>query len=104
RMMAARCALLLLCCMVLLQVVGARYLLSCPKGWSYYKLNCFRYFPQRRTWEEAEVKCQNSYSGAHLAWVEEPKEAATLSRVIMYYQRTQPVWLGLHYFPQKLQS
>ncbi|XP_010714004.1 regenerating islet-derived protein 4 [Meleagris gallopavo] len=99
-MMAARCALLLLCCMVLLQVVGARYLLSCPKGWSYYKLNCFRYFPQRRTWEEAEAQCQNSYSGAHLAWVEEPKEAATLSRVIMYYQRTQPVWLGLHYLRQ----
>lgn len=47
-----------------------------------------------------QAQCQNSYSGAHLAWVEEPKEAATLSRVIMYYQRTQPVWLGLHYLRQ----
>uniref|UniRef100_A0A8C3LQ51 C-type lectin domain-containing protein n=1 Tax=Chrysolophus pictus TaxID=9089 RepID=A0A8C3LQ51_CHRPC len=44
--------------------------------------------------------CQNSYSGGHLAWVEEPKEAATLSQVVMYYQRTQPVWLGLHYLRQ----
>ncbi|NXJ05726.1 REG4 protein, partial [Odontophorus gujanensis] len=79
---------------------GARYLVNCPEGWSYYKLSCFRYFRQHRTWEEAEEHCQNSYTGAHLAWVEEPKEAATLSLVISYYQRTQPVWLGLHYLRQ----
>lgn len=42
-----------------------------------------------------QAQCQSSYSGAHLVWVEEPKEAVTLRRVISYYQRSQPVWFGL---------
>ncbi|NXC46940.1 REG4 protein, partial [Penelope pileata] len=81
-------------------VADVKYLLDCPKGWSYYKLNCFRYFRQLLTWDEAEAHCQSSHSGAHLAWVEDAKEAATLRLVISYYQRTQPVWLGLHYLEQ----
>ncbi|NWY52108.1 REG4 protein, partial [Chionis minor] len=76
---------------------GARYIDYCPGGWYYYKLNCFRYFMQLRTWEEAEAQCQASHASAHLAWVEEPQEASTLRKVISYYQRVQPVWLGLHY-------
>ncbi|NXK52614.1 REG4 protein, partial [Chauna torquata] len=77
-----------------------RYLLNCPGGWSYYKLSCFKYFRQLHTWDEAEAQCQSSHSGAHLAWVEEPNEAATLRKVISYYQRSQPVWLGLRYLQQ----
>ncbi|NXW29183.1 REG4 protein, partial [Phaetusa simplex] len=76
---------------------GARYIDYCPEGWSYYKLSCFRYFSQLRTWDEAERQCQASHAGAHLAWVEEPREATTLQKVISYYQRAQPVWVGLLY-------
>ncbi|KFP87648.1 Regenerating islet-derived protein 4, partial [Acanthisitta chloris] len=57
---------------------GARYIDYCPDGWSYYKLNCFKYFPDVRTWDEAE-------------------EAATLRKSISYYQRVQSVWVGLRY-------
>uniref|UniRef100_A0A8C8A5P6 C-type lectin domain-containing protein n=1 Tax=Otus sunia TaxID=257818 RepID=A0A8C8A5P6_9STRI len=89
---AARLALLLLGCVGLLR--PADY---CPKGWSYYKLSCFRYFRQVRSWDEAERQCQASHASAHLAWVEEPREAATLRKVISYYQRIQPVWVGLRY-------
>ncbi|NXJ96941.1 REG4 protein, partial [Corythaixoides concolor] len=103
---------------------GARYIDYCPEGWYYYKLNCFKYFSQLQSWDEAEVsppgyahgqgtpclpgvpwhqrlspqeQCQASQTSAHLAWVEEPQEATTLQKVISYYQRVQPVWLGLHY-------
>ncbi|NXU49699.1 REG4 protein, partial [Turnix velox] len=76
---------------------GARSIDYCPEGWYYYKLSCFRYFSQPQTWEEAERQCQTSYSGAHLAWVEEPREATTLQKAISYYQRVQHVWIGLHY-------
>ncbi|KFQ38810.1 Regenerating islet-derived protein 4, partial [Mesitornis unicolor] len=76
---------------------GARYINYCPEGWNYYKLSCFRYFRELRTWDEAERQCQANHASAHLAWVEEPKEAATLQRVVSYYQRVQPVWLGLRY-------
>uniref|UniRef100_A0A8C4J0Z5 Rerating family member 4 n=1 Tax=Dromaius novaehollandiae TaxID=8790 RepID=A0A8C4J0Z5_DRONO len=88
----ARLALLLLGCTGLLRT---RYLLHCPKGWSYYKLSCFKYFRQLQSWDEAEAQCQASEPGAHLAWVEEPREAATLRKVVSYYQRSQPVWIGL---------
>ncbi|XP_064004359.1 regenerating islet-derived protein 4 [Pogoniulus pusillus] len=94
---AARLGVLLLGCLGLLQPAGARHIDYCPQGWSYYKSSCFKYFSQPQTWDEAERHCQASYTGAHLAWVEEPREAATLKRVISYYQRVQPVWLGLHY-------
>ncbi|NXG69186.1 REG4 protein, partial [Baryphthengus martii] len=76
---------------------GARYIDYCPKGWSYYKFNCFKYFSQPQSWDEAERQCQTSHAGAHLVWVEEPQEAATLRKAISYYQRAQPVWLGLRY-------
>uniref|UniRef100_A0A8B9MS90 Regenerating family member 4 n=1 Tax=Accipiter nisus TaxID=211598 RepID=A0A8B9MS90_9AVES len=76
---------------------GSRYVSYCPKGWFYYKLSCFGYFRQPQSWDEAERECQSKHPGAHLAWVEEPREVATLQRIISYYQRVKPVWLGLHY-------
>ncbi|NXN74467.1 REG4 protein, partial [Himantopus himantopus] len=79
---------------------GARYIDYCPTGWSYYKFSCFKYFSQPQTWDEAERQCQASHAGAHLAWVEERREATTLRKVISYYQRAQPVWLGLRYGPK----
>ncbi|XP_075567603.1 regenerating islet-derived protein 4 [Pelecanus crispus] len=94
---AARLTLLLLGCAGLLRPAGARYINYCPEGWSYYKLSCFRYFRQLLSWDEAERQCQASQAGAHLVWVEEPQEAATLQKVISYYQRMQPVWVGLRY-------
>ncbi|NWV77367.1 REG4 protein, partial [Dasyornis broadbenti] len=72
-----------------------RYINYCPDGWSYYKLSCFKYFLEPRTWDEAERQCQAIHKSAHLAWVEEPHEAVTLGRAISYYQRVQPVWIGL---------
>ncbi|NXA06778.1 REG4 protein, partial [Sapayoa aenigma] len=74
-----------------------RYISYCPNGWSYYKLNCFKYFRDARTWDEAERQCQAIQDGAHLAWVEEHQEAVTLQKTISYYQRVRSVWLGLRY-------
>ncbi|NXL43539.1 REG4 protein, partial [Podilymbus podiceps] len=76
---------------------GSRFIDYCPKGWSYYRLSCFRYFRQLQSWDEAEKQCQARHASAHLAWVEEPREAATLQKVISYYQRVRPVWFGLRY-------
>ncbi|CAN8217997.1 unnamed protein product [Coccothraustes coccothraustes] len=92
---AARLALLLLGCVGLLRPAEGRYINYCPDGWSYYKLSCFKYFPEPRSWDEAESRCQDVKKGAHLAWVEDAREAATLRRTISYHQRVQPVWIGL---------
>uniref|UniRef100_A0A8C3M6U1 Uncharacterized protein n=1 Tax=Geospiza parvula TaxID=87175 RepID=A0A8C3M6U1_GEOPR len=91
---AARLALLLLGCVGLLRPLG-EYIGYCPAGWSYYKLSCFKYFSEPRSWDEAESRCQDVKKGAHLAWVEDDLEAATLRRTIFYYQHVQPVWIGL---------
>ncbi|NXY92028.1 REG4 protein, partial [Alcedo cyanopectus] len=48
-------------------------------------------------WFSPQSQCQASHAGGHLAWVDEPQEATTLQKVISYYQRVQPVWLGLRY-------
>ncbi|NWV16319.1 REG4 protein, partial [Origma solitaria] len=74
-----------------------RYINYCPDGWYYYKLSCFKYFLDPLTWDEAERQCQTVQEGAHLAWVEEAQEAATLGRAVSYYQRVQPVWIGLQH-------
>ncbi|NWZ10519.1 REG4 protein, partial [Agelaius phoeniceus] len=74
---------------------GGRYIGYCPDGWSYYLLSCFKYFPESRSWDEAESRCQDVEKGAHLAWVENAHEAATMRRIISYYQSVQPVWIGL---------
>ncbi|XP_051481234.1 regenerating islet-derived protein 4 [Apus apus] len=94
---AAKLALLLLGCAGLLWPAGAQYIDYCPKGWSYYKLSCLKYFSHPQTWDEAERQCQASHPGAHLAWVQDPHEAVTLRKLISYYQRVQPVWIGLRY-------
>ncbi|NWI59610.1 REG4 protein, partial [Calyptomena viridis] len=76
---------------------GGRYISYCPSSWSYYKLNCFKYFRDLQTWDEAERQCQAIQDGAHLAWVEEHQEAVVLRNTISYYQRVRSVWLGLRY-------
>ncbi|NXI77609.1 REG4 protein, partial [Rhipidura dahli] len=72
-----------------------RYINYCPDGWYYYRLSCFKYFPDPRTWDDAERQCQDIQKGAHLAWVEDHFEGLTLARAVSYYQRVQPVWIGL---------
>ncbi|NXL21503.1 REG4 protein, partial [Setophaga kirtlandii] len=72
-----------------------RYIGYCPAGWSYFSLNCFKYFSEPLSWDEAESRCHDAKKGAHLAWVENAHEAATLARTISYYQHVQPVWIGL---------
>ncbi|NWV10861.1 REG4 protein, partial [Ptilonorhynchus violaceus] len=76
---------------------AGRYINYCPDGWYYYKLSCFKYFRDPQTWDEAERQCQAVQDGAHLAWVEEHQEAATLRKAISYYQRVRSVWIGLQH-------
>ncbi|GAB5575441.1 regenerating islet-derived protein 4 [Prionailurus iriomotensis] len=92
---------------------------SCAAGWFYYKSNCYGYFRKLRTWSEAEdsinmdgagdicpdprYECQLYGNGAHLASLQNAKEANTVAKYISGYQKTKPVWIGLH-DPQKSQK
>ncbi|XP_006861372.1 PREDICTED: regenerating islet-derived protein 4 [Chrysochloris asiatica] len=76
---------------------------SCTTGWFYHKSNCYGYFRKLRTWSDAELECQSYGTGSHLASILDEKEAKTIAQYISGYQRSQPVWIGLH-DPQKRQQ
>uniref|UniRef100_A0A671FUF7 Rerating family member 4 n=1 Tax=Rhinolophus ferrumequinum TaxID=59479 RepID=A0A671FUF7_RHIFE len=94
--------LLLLSCIVSTDVLGVILMRpSCATGWFYYKSNCYGYFRKLRNWSDAELECQSFGNGAHLASVLNLKEANIIAEYIGGYQRTLPVWIGLH-DPQKI--
>lgn len=43
-----------------------------------------------------QLECQSYGNGAHLASVSNAKEASVIAKYIRSYQRTIPVWIGLH--------
>ncbi|XP_049472436.1 regenerating islet-derived protein 4 [Panthera uncia] len=96
--------LLLLSCVLSTEVLGDIIMRpSCAAGWFYYKSNCYGYFRKLRTWSEAEYECQLYGNGAHLASLQNAKEANIVAKYISGYQKTKPVWIGLH-DPQKSQK
>ncbi|CAD7693047.1 unnamed protein product [Nyctereutes procyonoides] len=96
--------LLLLSCIASTDVLGNIIMRpSCAPGWFYYKSNCYGYFRKLRSWSEAELDCQLYGNGAHLASLQNIKEANMVAQYIRGFQRNQPVWIGLH-DPQKRQK
>ncbi|EAW56713.1 regenerating family member 4 [Homo sapiens] len=96
--------LLLLSCLAKTGVLGDIIMRpSCAPGWFYHKSNCYGYFRKLRNWSDAELECQSYGNGAHLASILSLKEASTIAEYISGYQRSQPIWIGLH-DPQKRQQ
>ncbi|XP_078519019.1 regenerating islet-derived protein 4-like [Lissotriton helveticus] len=69
---------------------------SCPPGWFYYRANCYGYFRFALSWSEAEFECQDYGHGAHLASILDDSEASIIATHISAYQKSHPVWIGLH--------
>ncbi|PNJ22990.1 REG4 isoform 2 [Pongo abelii] len=89
--------LLLLSCLAKTGVLGDIIMRpSCAPGWFYHKSNCYGYFRKLRNWSDAELECQSYGNGAHLASIRSLKEASTIAEYISGYQRSQPIWIGLH--------
>ncbi|XP_004689647.1 PREDICTED: regenerating islet-derived protein 4 [Condylura cristata] len=96
--------LLLLSCTASAHVLGEIIMRpSCATGWFYHKSNCYGYFRKMRSWADAELECQAHGSGAHLASVQNLKEARTIAQYIIGYQNNKSVWIGLH-DPEKKQQ
>ncbi|XP_043943076.1 regenerating islet-derived protein 4-like [Protopterus annectens] len=69
---------------------------GCPPGWFYYKSNCYGYFRFQLPWSEAEFECQSYGHGAHIASILDDAEASVIASHISAYQKSEPVWIGLH--------
>ncbi|XP_020668404.3 C-type lectin-like [Pogona vitticeps] len=69
---------------------------SCARDWMQNQGNCYAYFDDPMTWQEAEIECQSYGRGAHLASVLTEAETVLVAEHISTYQK-QPlnVWIGL---------
>ncbi|XP_048207844.1 regenerating islet-derived protein 4 [Perognathus longimembris pacificus] len=88
--------LFLLSCVTSPEVLGDILRPSCASGWFYFKSSCYGYFRKLRNWSDAELECQSYGNTSHLASVLSVQEARVAAKYIAGYQRTQPVWIGLH--------
>ncbi|XP_063159155.1 C-type lectin BpLec-like [Candoia aspera] len=70
---------------------------SCARQWLQNQGNCYAYFDNKLTWQEAEIECQSYGRGAHLASVLTKAETFLVAQHISTYQRDlSNVWIGLH--------
>ncbi|KAJ7313009.1 hypothetical protein JRQ81_004270 [Phrynocephalus forsythii] len=70
---------------------------TCPRDWLQNQGNCYAFFNEPLTWEEAEAECQSYGRGTHLASILTKAEALLVARYISSYQpRPSTVWIGLH--------
>ncbi|XP_045152409.1 aggrecan core protein [Echinops telfairi] len=61
----------------------------CEKDWAKFQGHCYRHFPDRKVWTQAEVHCQQHQ--AHLASILTPEEQAFVNNNAQDYQ-----WIGLN--------
>ncbi|XP_075441182.1 regenerating islet-derived protein 4-like, partial [Ascaphus truei] len=94
--MASLLLALLLLSSVALTQAAPKARSMCPNGWFFYKANCYGYFRYPLSWAEAEYDCQAYGNGAHLASIQDASEADIIASHISAYQKTHPVWIGLH--------
>ncbi|XP_075780726.1 C-type lectin mannose-binding isoform-like [Pelodiscus sinensis] len=69
---------------------------GCRQDWLRYRDHCFMFFPEKETWEEAEVQCQDHHPGAHLASILSQAERDVVARYLSKSTDTANVWIGLH--------
>ncbi|XP_063159156.1 C-type lectin LmsL-like [Candoia aspera] len=70
---------------------------TCAREWLPNQGNCYAYFDNKLTWQEAETECKSYGRGAHLASILRRAEALLVAEHISTYQQElSDVWIRLH--------
>jgi len=88
-------------CVDTLETGTNRYLIQsknpeCRHGWTKYKEKCFRSFPARLNWRDAESKCQGYSEGpdrGDLVQIDSLDENRAVTDIL---RNSKPFWIGLH--------
>ncbi|XP_070611089.1 C-type lectin-like [Erythrolamprus reginae] len=69
---------------------------TCPKDWFEHEQSCYKFFPGRKAWHEAEAHCKSFDQSAHLASVHTERAMDMISSVICASHSGSGVWIGLY--------
>nr|BAI59772.1 C-type lectin-like protein [Rhabdophis tigrinus tigrinus] len=69
---------------------------DCPHHWSSYEKNCYIYYKEYRTWEDAENICMELQRGAHLLSIGSQEEEDFMLKLAPPKDMHSSVWLGLY--------
>ncbi|XP_032090500.1 C-type lectin BpLec-like [Thamnophis elegans] len=93
-----------LCCLGILitnPFLGAKAAL-CPRNWLQKLGNCYGFFDEGLSWDNAELECQSHGPGCHLASILSPQESSLVSAYIKDQQQSnRHVWTGLRDISRK---
>ncbi|XP_032092216.1 C-type lectin LmsL-like [Thamnophis elegans] len=75
---------------------------KCPNDWLKKQGNCYGYFDEKLSWDDAEMECQSYGPGYHLASILSRQEAALVSVYTKDKQNSASnVWIGLRDVSEK---
>ncbi|XP_033018412.1 C-type lectin lectoxin-Thr1-like [Lacerta agilis] len=68
----------------------------CHMEWLPYGRYCYKLFSNKVNWAEAEMACQNYFSGGHLASIHSVTQSAELAKYILQHRKDgSSVWIGM---------
>ncbi|XP_070610645.1 C-type lectin lectoxin-Lio3-like [Erythrolamprus reginae] len=68
---------------------------DCPSGWISENVTCYKYFPERKTWDQAQRTCVEQQGNGQLASITDADKSVKLSYELYGTWNIFDIWFGL---------